>query len=107
MPGTLGRWLLALGGILACMLVALLAFFHLDYTTARAMPTLPIVTLTETDPESPVAAGQSVVVFGQASDPDGIAAVQLWVNGQMVASQSNADPGSDQPFDWANGPACA
>ena len=97
MPRKLGRWVMAIGGMLACMLVALLAFFYLS--SFRATPTLPIVTLTEAFPKNPVVSGQSVLVFGRASDPDGIAAVELWVDGTTVASQANPDPGSDQPFD--------
>ena len=93
------RWLYGLGGLFVCMVLAALLFFYLDYTTNKAMPTIPLVRITETYPESPVAADQSVVVFGQASDPDGIAEVQLWINGQLIATQVNTDASVGQMFD--------
>jgi hypothetical protein len=99
MQNRFNRWFYVLGGLLACLCLAGAAFLYLDYATARAMPTIPVVSITETYPESPVVADQSVVVFGQANDPDGIAEVQLWVNGQMVVSQTNPEQASKQPFD--------
>lgn len=55
-----GRWLYVLGGQFAYMALALLTFFYLDYTTAKAIPTLPFVRITATYPEGPVTADQSV-----------------------------------------------
>ena len=49
----------------------LFAFFYLDYTTARAMPTIPNVSISETHIQNPVTADHSVVVFGQANDQMG------------------------------------
>lgn len=92
-------WLFAGGGIMLCGFLTLLTFIFLDYTTSRAMPTIPLVLITDTYPEGAASADQPVVVFGQASDPDGITEVQLWVNGQMVASQANSDQASNAPFD--------
>lgn len=99
MQNRLGRWIYVLGGLFICLCLAGIAFLYLDYTTARAMPTIPIVSITETYPENPVVADQSVVIFGLANDPDGIVEVQLWVNGQMIASQTNPEQASKQPFD--------
>ena len=93
-----GYWLYAIAAILIFMVFGTLIFFYLDYATARAMPSPPQVSITSTYPEGVVSADQPVVVFGQARDPEGIAEVQLWVNGRMVASQTNPDPGSDLAF---------
>ncbi|MCJ7435773.1 MAG: LysM peptidoglycan-binding domain-containing protein [Anaerolineales bacterium] len=99
MQNRLSRWFYVLGGLFVCLCLAGVAFLYLDYTTAMAMPTIPIVSITETYPKNPVVADQSVVIFGQANDPDGIVEVQLWVNGQMIASQTNPEQASKQPFD--------
>ena len=64
-------WLFVPGGLFACTGPVPLALFHLDYGTTSTMPTLSIVTLTQTYPESPAPAEQ-LVVFGQVSDADGI-----------------------------------
>lgn len=92
-------WLYLAVGIVLCLVLTLLAYFYLDYATSKAMPSVPLVSITGTYPESPVSADQSVVVFGEARDPDGIAEVQLWVNGEMIASQANSGQGSNATFE--------
>ena len=92
-------WLYLTAGIVLCLVLTLLAYFYLDYATRKAMPSVPLVSITGTYPESSVSADQSVVVFGEARDPDGIAEVQLWVNGEMIASQVNSEQGSNAIFD--------
>ncbi len=99
MQKRLGRWSCLVGGLLLCGLLAVVVFLYSGYATDKAMPTIPQVSITGTYPKGAAIADQSVVVFGQANDPDGIAEVQLWVNGQMVASQTNINPRSDQPFE--------
>ncbi len=94
-----GRWFYVIGGSLICVFLVGLTFLYLDYTNANRVPTIPIVSISDTFPENPVVADQSVVVFGQARDPDGIGEVQLWVNGQMIGSQTNMDPKAVLPFD--------
>jgi LysM repeat protein len=94
-----GCWLYAIAAILIFMVFGALVFLYLDYATASAMPGSPQVSITSTYPEGVVSADQPVVVFGQARDSDGIAEVQLWVNGRMVASQTNPDPESNSVFD--------
>ncbi len=94
-----GRWIYVLGSLLACAILVAIAFFYLEYTTSKTIPSTPIVSISDTYPESPVPVDQSVVVFGQARGPEGIAEVQWWVNGRMIASQSNPDPETDQPFE--------
>jgi hypothetical protein len=79
-----------------CLAGAFLAYVF--YAAGTAVPTRPLVGISETIPASPAVAGQPVVVFAQASDPDGIVEVTLWVNGQQAGSQAN--PGqSTFPFE--------
>jgi len=84
------RWLLFLAGaILLCLLFAGLALVYANYSAIQAVPTRPLVNITGVVPEGSALANQAVVVFGEAKDPDGIENVELWINGQMVASQVN------------------
>jgi len=76
------------GGILGCLIIAALAFFYFNNIMNQEIPTIPLVSIQEVAPEGAVFVDQPVIVFGQAQDPDGIAEVQLWVNGEMVVSQS-------------------
>ncbi|MEX1071625.1 MAG: hypothetical protein WEC37_03275 [Anaerolineales bacterium] len=78
------------------IVVMLLAIIYF-YAAAQTVPTRPLVTIDETIPADGVA-GQALVVFAQASDPDGIDKVELWVNGQQVAAQANPDADSLLPF---------
>lgn len=85
-----------IAGVGCCALLGLLLLF-VNYGSGRAVPTFPRVTITTTVPEGSGAVNHPVVVFGEASDPDGIGSAELWVNGQTVASQANADQGRS-PF---------
>lgn len=74
-------WFLA-GASLLCVLVAGLAFAYVNYAANQAVPTRPLVRITGVIPDEAAVANQAVVVFAEASDPDGIENVELWVNGQ-------------------------
>lgn len=87
------------GGILICALLTVGIFAYVVYAANAAVPSRPLVTITETIPSEPGIAGQPLVVFARASDPDGIDQVQLWINGQEVAAQSNPDQTSLLPFE--------
>jgi hypothetical protein len=80
------------------LLLAILAYFYFNYALNQEVPTIPIVTITEVTPEGTVVTDQHVIVFGQAHDPDGIVEVQLWVNGEEVASQPIPDQGQSVPI---------
>src|SRR5687767_6846299 len=79
------------GAVLIGFLLAGAIFVYAAYVAGAAVPTRPLVTISETIPASAGVAGQPLVVFGQADDPDGIAEVALWVNGQQAGSQNNPD----------------
>jgi hypothetical protein len=101
-------WLFACGGILACGLLAFLVFV-IGYASSGSAPTRPLVRVTGTNPEGPAVANQAVVIFAEASDPDGIASVELWINGSKTTAQDNPDASSRLPFEtsqaWIpNGP---
>ena len=92
-------WLFALGAIVLCVLLVAIIGLFVAYAAPRAAPVKPLVTITSTVPEGSAVAGHPVVVFGQATDPGGIAGIELWVNGQKVAGQDNPNPGSPLPFE--------
>ncbi|MCX7690244.1 hypothetical protein [Thermoflexus sp.] len=88
----------ALLGLLVLGSVAVAGFLaYVRLVAPREPPTLPRVTLTEVLPENP-AVNQPVFVFGRASDPDGVARIELWINGQQVSVQTNPDPDGNVPF---------
>ncbi len=91
-----------IGIVLAVACVIL--FIVLDYFAGRAVHTRPDVLITGTSPEAElVTAGQPVVIFGQAQDPEGVARLELWVNGGKLGDQQNPDQGSPNP--WATNDA--
>lgn len=75
----------------ACIVLFGLLLLYVNYASGQAMPTFPRVTIDTTIPEGTGVVHQPVIVFGEASDPDGIESAELWVNGTMVASQSNTN----------------
>jgi len=92
------RWFLALilfGAGVILMILLLISYAYI--TGNRTVPTYPHVNINSTFPDQAGVINQPVVVFGEASDPDGIESVELWVNGELIASQSNPEPG-DLPF---------
>jgi hypothetical protein len=79
---------------------ALLALFficlvlYLYFIAGEAFQSRPVLQITDTYPEEEtVAAGQSVVIFGRAEDPEGVKRVELWVNGEKVGEQINPEQG--------------
>src|SRR5688572_10198482 len=89
------NWFVSLitGGIFIGICLAGAFFAYVLYTAGNATPTRPLVSISETIPAGTAVAGQAVVVFAQSSDPDGIAEVALWINGQPSGSQVNPQPG--------------
>ena len=85
------RFYIPLFAGMACIVLFGLLLLYVNYTSGRAMPTFPRVTIDATIPEGTGVVNQPVIVFGEASDPDGIESAELWVNGVRVASQSNTD----------------
>ncbi len=85
------RLFLVLFAGLACIVMFGLLLLYVNYISSRALPTFPRVTINTTVPEAAGVVNQPVIVFGEASDPDGIASAELWVNGTRVASQANPD----------------
>lgn len=75
----------------ACIVLFGLLLLYVNYASGRAVPTFPRVTIDATIPEGAGVVNQPVIVFGEASDPDGIGSAELWVNGAKVASQANTD----------------
>src|SRR5688500_11327871 len=84
--------------VMVCFLLAGAIFVYAAYAADAAVPTRPLVTRFETIPALTGIASQPLVVFGRADDPDGIAEVTLWVNGQQAGSQNNTDQSSVLPF---------
>lgn len=74
-----------------CIVLFGLLLLYANYVANQAAPTFPLVTITSTFPDGAGVVNRPVVVFGEAGDPDGIENVELWVNGQRVASQVNPD----------------
>jgi hypothetical protein len=87
------------GSFLVCGLITGVIFLYAAYAANEATPTRPLIMISETIPDNTGIAGQPLVVFARASDPEGIAQVDLWVNGQQVASQTNPDQASLLPFE--------
>ena len=85
-------FLVAFAG-LGCIVLLGLLLLYVGYASSQAVPTFPRVTITSTFPQAAGVVNQPVLVFGEASDPDGIGLAELWVNGKKVASQANPDPG--------------
>ncbi len=86
------RWVLYLVGvILFGLLIAILGLVYINFVAKQAVPSRPLVRITSVLPDGIAVAGQTVVVFGEAMNQDGIENVELWINGQMVASQVNPD----------------
>jgi hypothetical protein len=93
------NWFVYLTGVtFAGVCFAGAVFAYVLYAANATAPTRPVVTISETIPANAGVAGQPVVVFAQASDPDGIAEVGLWVNGRQAGSQANPDQGNLLPF---------
>ena len=90
-------FILAFAG-LGCIVLLGLLLLYVGYAGSQAVPTFPRITISSTFPETAGVVNQPVLVFGEASDPDGIGLAELWVNGQKVASQANPDP-SPSTFD--------
>ena len=89
--------LVAFAGLGCVVLLGLLVLFML-FASGRGVPTFPRVRITSSLPEGTGVVNHAVVVFGEASDPDGIGSAELWVNGNKVSSQANPDSGQS-PFD--------
>ena len=85
------RFIYVLFAGLACIVLFGLLFLYVNYASGRSVPTFPRVTIDTTIPEEMGVVNQPVIVFGEASDPDGIESAELWVNGARVASQVNTD----------------
>jgi hypothetical protein len=93
------RWfflLIIAGG--GCLLLIGLMFAFTIQSSNRSKPIFPQVTITSTFPEEFGVVDQPVVVFGQASSPEGIESSELWVNGALIAAQINSDQGPS-PFE--------
>jgi len=86
-------------GALVIILVGIYIYFA---NFAAQPPTRPLIIFEETIPEEGAVDGQPVVIFAQVSDPEGITEVELWVNGELIATQTNdsTDPSfeSSQAF---------
>ena len=67
------RWLffLLLAGV-GCIGLFGLLLLYANYASNQAVPTFPRVTISTTIPEEMGVVNQPVIVFGEASDPDGI-----------------------------------
>jgi hypothetical protein len=74
------------GAIFVGIFLAAAFFICVLYAATTAVPTCPLVTISETLPADGLVAGQPVIVFAHSSDPDGIADVLLWINGQPAAT---------------------
>lgn len=85
------RVFLLLFGVLGCILFVGLLFMYANYAFSPAEHTFPRVVIDKTFPEGSGVVNQPVIVFGQASDPDGIASTELWINGEKIASQINTE----------------
>jgi hypothetical protein len=92
------RFFVLLFAGMACIVMFGLLLLYVNYISGRAIPTFPRITIDTTIPEGTGVVNQSVIVFGEASDPDGIESAELWVNGARVASQTNPDQNLD-PFE--------
>ena len=89
----LGRGYLFGAGALAflCALVALAAFL---FWPTRSSYTLPSVVITEPELGSQVIVNEPVFVVARVDDSGGVTKAELWVNGQLVATQVNSAGGS-------------
>jgi hypothetical protein len=98
MQGT-RTWLFVLGAIFLCVLLVGVVLVYSAYAAPGGAPPRPLVTITGTLPQGTAIAGQPVTIFGEASDPSGIAGVELWVNGAKTAAQDNPDTSTSLAFE--------
>jgi hypothetical protein len=66
--------------------------------TQSELPTLPNVSISSPFPDSVIVLEDPVIVRGSASDPNGIASIEFWVNGTLIGEQVNPDPQPDEEF---------
>lgn len=92
-------WLFALGAIFVCVLFVAAVFTYAAYASPGGAPPRPLVRITGTFPDGSTVAGRPVVVFGEASDPSGIAGVEIWINGAKAGTQENPDASSPLLFE--------
>ena len=85
---------LALILVAACLLAGASAYFF--FLWGRSHVTLPRVFIEDPRQGDEVVSGTPSIVFGRADDPDGVAKADLWINGQLIASQAN--PSGESPF---------
>jgi hypothetical protein len=89
----------ALGVIVVCALIAAAILVYTVYASGSRAAAPPRISITQIIPEGSGVAGQPVVVFSEARDEGGIARVELWVNGEIAATQENPNPGAAYPFE--------
>jgi hypothetical protein len=92
-------WLFALGALFVCVLFLGAILVYAVSASPGGAPPRPLVKITGTLPDGHAVAGQPVVIFIEASDPTGIARIELWVNGQKAAAQENPDAANSLPFE--------
>lgn len=75
------------GAGLVLFICALIALAGFAFWPSQSSFTLPTVVITEPQPGSPVIVNEPVFVSARVDDPDRVAKAELWVNGQLVATQ--------------------
>jgi LysM repeat protein len=93
-----GCLLFAVGAIVLCGLLVAAGTIYAYNTPRSAASAPPQVEIKATQPEGLAVARQPVVVFAEARDSTGITRVELWVNGEKAATQTNPNPSSPLPF---------
>jgi hypothetical protein len=85
--------------VLCCLAagVAALAYYWYFVPTAEAVVE-PTVLIDSPSHGEEVVIGSAVQVFATGMDPGKIARMELWVDGQLIESQSSALPGGPSPF---------
>jgi len=86
-------WLMLTGILLAGILAG---FWWMNAILFK--PTVPQVRITRLEPAGIITTHTPSFIFAEASDPEGIASVELWVNGKLIATQVNPDPHTAAPF---------
>jgi hypothetical protein len=86
------------GSILGlCLLLTLLSAGYWLWRSAQTV-SLPRVIIAKPTDGMTVAADYTTLVIATATDPDGIARVEFWINGKLAGTQLNPKPEDHAPF---------
>lgn len=78
-------WVLITILMLILVVLGIAGFLYL--ASQRSLPTPPTVTILHPKPNNELIVGDPVIIRASATDPEGIEAIEFWVNGERVGKQ--------------------